>query len=195
MPVPAAIWEQVFFGVLDLACFGRIVTPRGSFGDGGLVARRHGLAIRWMIACALRFSELRRLSVSDLSHDAVYVHRSKRGRSGMVSVGADLVTDTLRWRGLLFGGGKGPSELLPSQRGTPLDNNAFNRDVCKPLGFLYGFALSSHCWRDTACQLAYVQTSSIRSVQTLLGHRSVQTTEIYLAKQQAQSFRLSLPGG
>ena len=196
MPIPESLREDLYTGVWDLALSGTMHAQRGSFGDGTLLSMRHGLVILWMTACALRFSELRRLEYRDLGPDSIYVTRSKRGKSGMVSVVPKLIAATLAWRSWYVAStvANEPSELLTSLRGGPLNVNVFNRDVCRPLGELFGFRLSSHCFRDSACQYAYAQTSSIRSVQALMGHSSVKTTEHYLRKQQAASFQLLLPG-
>ncbi len=123
MPIPESVREELYTGVWDLALSGTMHTRRGSFGDGALQFRRHGLVILWMTACALRFlSELRRLEFRDLGPDSIYVARSKRGKSGTVSVVPKLIAATVAWRSWYVAStvASEPAELLPSIRGGPL---------------------------------------------------------------------------
>lgn len=196
MPIPESIREPLYIGAWDLALTGFMRTPEGQWGTGSRIDQRHGLVILWMTALALRFSELQRLRVKDLGPDAIYVVRSKGGRSAFQSVASRLITITTEWRAWFLASHlrTDPVPLLPSINGGMLDCNVFNRDVCMPIGQAFGFPLSSHCFRDSACQMAYLQTASVRSVQALLGHQSVKTTEHYLAKQRTAAFQLQLPG-
>lgn len=196
MPIPEDLREPFFLALWDLAYSGRIQLASIRWGDGGMTYRRHGLVCLWLTMMAGRFSDLRSLRITDLYTDAIYLSRSKNGRRGMVTVGRPLVELTIAWRTWFVASClQSDSDLLfPSCNGTALSCDVFNRDVAGPLGRAFGFRLSSHCFRDTSCQLHYAQTQNIRAVQAALGHRAVSSTEHYLAKQQAASRQLLLPG-
>jgi integrase len=192
-PIPVEIVDAFYLAVWDLAFSGRLVRNGDAFGRGNHTSQRHGLAILWCTACAMRFSELRRLRAADIATagSSAYVTRSKRGASGSVPVDPDLVNLTMQWRSKRVHVMES-RWLLSSRNGGQLDCDVFNRDVCDPLGALFGCRLSSHCFRDTACQMAMSQAGSVRIVQRLMGHKQARTTEHYLAKQKAASFRLGL---
>lgn len=198
-PIPEHLLEPFYAAAWSIAADGRFVAPSGecftvrAIGHSRYMGRRHALAVLWMTACALRFSELRRIRMADVSAAgfSAFITRSKNGLSGHVDVARGLVALTLQWRSessIEF-----HSEwLLPSQVGTQLDVNAFNRDACGMFRELFAIPLTSHCFRDTACQMAMAQSGSVRVVQRLMGHRSARTTEHYLSKRSAEAFQLRL---
>ena len=199
-PIPSHLVKQ-FYGVAwDAAIACRYTHPVTgvdidfSSWPNMMTLRRHAIAVLWLTACAMRFSELRRLRAADVSTAgySAYVLRSKGGKSGQVQVAKALVSTTFVWRSLdsrLF-----HSEwLIPSRTGGQLNNNAFNRDACGFFAELFtGVPLSSHCFRDTACQMAMEQAGKVRVVQKLMGHRRATTTEGYIAKSVADNIQLRL---
>ncbi len=200
-PIPEAIREQFYLAAWDLAYTGYLYRAGYTIAlcknSRGLhTKRRHGLVVLWLTAIAGRFSELRRLKVADVSRadHSIFVKRSKRGLSGRVTVDPDLLTLTLKWRSLRAGT-LTTEWLLPNQCGNQLDINAFNRDVCNRFGAMFDIPLSSHCFRDTACQDAMRQSQSIQATQRLLGHSSARTTDIYVAKLEGERIQLSLYSG
>lgn len=194
-PIPEGVRREFYLSVWDMAYAGSFVRRGQRWPERERVGRRTGLLILTMTSAALRFSEAARLELRDLTtaDGSLRVQRSKGGRSAAVKIGEDLARLLSDWRA--GWGGRRPSKwLFPSERGTPIDCDTFNDDYLRPLGDLFGFALSSHCFRDTACQLAMVQTQDVRGVQRFMGHTSARTTEIYLRKQAAAEFQLVLPG-
>jgi integrase len=221
-PIPAALRETFYLSVWDLAWSGHFYrhVPDGAnqflqrFGSGSLIARRHGLTILWLTALAGRFNELASLLVHDVSGDTVELRRSKRGAVHVIRIDPELLEATKAWHARLMcrhtrlmTDGRASFEamanspyLLPSITGSRLNVNVFNRDVAGPLGRLFGCKLSSHSFRDTACQEAMQLVKGdanldVRAVQALMGHRSIRTTEIYLRKQQSEQLCLSLFSG
>jgi len=153
-------------------------------------AERHAIAALWCVSCALRFSELRRLRLTDVSHSGavVRVNRSKGGASHVVPVPGRLIDATFAWRVTAV---SVPSPwLLATRTGAQITNNAFNRDACQMFATLLGVTLTSHSFRDTACQLAITQGASVFEIQTFMGHKSAITTEVYLRKRAASTMRL-----
>lgn len=222
LPVPVGLREEFYLAMWELAIYGYFVKsiPPGApaffgrFGCGSLIARRHGLTILWLTAMAGRFNELAKLRLADVDGCNVQVHRSKGSKSHSIAIDADLIECTKAWHqriGQQVVRNNSPREqarldamhrsplLLPSATGGRLNINVFNRDVAGPLGFLFGCKLSSHCFRATACQLAMQlvkQDASLdlRFVQSILGHASIRSTEIYIQKQQQQQMPLPLSG-
>lgn len=188
-PFYAAVWELAMCGTCSIE--GRHWEPL--WNRSRWMVRRHALSVLWLTACAMRFSELRRLRSTDVSLGAAsaWVSRSKGGESGSVEIARTLITLTFVWREKQSAVFASPW-LMPTRTGNQMDNDSFNRDACGLLGRLFGLRLSSHCFRDTACQLAMSQSGELRVVQRLLGHRSARTTEHYLRKQQARAFQLRL---
>lgn len=197
-PIPTHLVEAFYQVCWDIAADGHYVSQWPQLrpaADGAFrhIARRHALACLWLTACALRFSELRRLRVCDVSAAgySAYISRSKGGLSGQVELSRRLVALTFDWRessSVEF-----HSEwLIPTRTGRQLSINSFNRDSCGLFRSIFGIPLTSHCFRDTACQMAIVQGADVRVVQRLLGHRSAITTEHYLRKQNARAFQLGL---
>lgn len=216
-PIPEAMRTEIYMAVWDLAWSGHFyrTCPPGAapflrrFGSGSLVARRHGLTILWLTALAGRFNELASLRLSDIDGNVVNLQRSKRGARHAIVVDEDLIHCTAAWHNRL---GQFAVDhprrgvpahrsvyLLPNHHGGQINCNVFNRDVAGPLGELWGLRLSSHCFRDTACQEAmrlvkHDASLDVRAVQALMGHRSARTTEIYLRKQQSSQLCIPLGG-
>ncbi|QDT07969.1 site-specific tyrosine recombinase XerC [Rubripirellula lacrimiformis] len=199
-PIPLDLVKPFYEVVWSIAARGWCLAQDGhkidwqsASGRRQWTKRRHALSVLWMTSCALRFSEFRRLRVSDVSlgSASTWVSRSKGGDSGAVDVARALITLTFDWRSQRTPAFVSPW-LLPTRTGSRMDNNSFNRDACGMFSDMFGIRLSSHCFRDTACQMAMRQSGELRVVQRLLGHRSARTTEHYLRKQQARSFQLSL---
>lgn len=195
-PIPPHLVERFYQVAWDIAADGEYVDEWPQLRKAGRIhmARRHALCCLWLTACALRFSELRRLKVSDVSASgySVFITRSKGGLSGQVELSSKLIGMTFDWRG------RRTIELnsewlIPTRTGQQLSINAFNRDACGMMRSIFGIPLTSHCFRDTACQMAIVQGADIRVVQRLLGHQSAITTEHYLRKQEVNAFQLALP--
>ena len=163
-----------------------------------LVARRHGLTILWLTAAAMRFSELATLKLSalDLNSNRVLIAGSKGSETNEVSICPALIECTIAWRSR----GNVDSELLlPASTGKPINNDAFNRDVMKPMGRLFGVRLSAHSLRDTGAQKALEEAQSkgmgIQAVQGFMRHRSLNSTEHYLRKTRERSMRLQMHSG
>lgn len=194
-PIPSHLVERFYQVAWDIAADGTYCDQWPELRAAGrrFTVRRHALACLWLTACAMRFSELARLRAHDVSEAgySAFITRSKGGLSGQVELSRRLVALTFEWRSERSN--EFSSEwLLSSRTGNRLSINTFNRDACGMFRGIFGIPLTSHCFRDTACQMAIVQGASVRVVQRLLGHKSAITTEHYLRKQQADSFQLRL---
>lgn len=200
LPIPETLVRPFYETVWSLASVGYCANVlgdridwRSTTGKRAWRRRGHALAVLWLTACAMRFSEFRQLRASDVSlgSASIWVQRSKGGESGDVDIARTLITLTFDWRSHRTAVFESPW-LMPTRTGSQLDNNSFNRDACGMFARMFGIRLSSHCFRDTACQMAMGQSGQLRVVQRLLGHQSARTTEHYLAKQRARAFQLAL---
>lgn len=215
-PIPEDQRRAFYLCAWDLAWCGHFYTqkPAGAdqflarFGSGSIIARRQGLTILWLTAMAGRFNELARMYVRDVDGYSVSVYRSKGSEDHSVAINPDLIECTTAWHSRVsaiatdkYATGRmkrwcqamdASPYLLPSINGERMNIDVFNRDVCGPMGELFGCKLSSHCFRDTSCQETMRLTNDVRSVQKIMGHRSVATTEHYLRKQEQQQFFLPL---
>lgn len=215
-PIPEDLRAPIYLAAWDLAWSGHFYRQRPlgcdafltRFGSGSIIARRHGLTILWLTAMAGRFNELARLMVHEVDGQFVTLSRSKRGANHAIRIEQKLIACTRAWHNRLAANLRDPRAaamhasqyLLPSNRGGRMNVDVFNRDVAGPLGDLFGCKLSSHCFRDTACQdaMQLVKRSAsldVRAVQMLMGHESIHTTEIYLRKVESEQLCLSLYSG
>lgn len=224
-PIPVDVRPALYLAAWDLAWSGHFyrMAPGDCdsflqrFGSGSIVARRHGLTILWLTAIAGRFNELARLTAEDVEGVTVELQRSKRGAKHGITVDTSLIECTAAWHrkvgqiaadDLVWQNKQtrwcaamlSSQYLLPSVSGGRLNCDVFNRDVARPFGELFGIRLTSHCFRDTACQQAMAAVKrdanlDVRAVQALMGHKSIRTTEVYLRKQQNEQLCLSLTGG
>ncbi len=205
-PIPERVLNEFYLAVWDLAWSGkcyRSVPPSEfdagkpffqQFGIGSNVSRRHGLVVLWSTACALRFSELRRLRVIDVDTQActVFVSRAKGSNDETLRVEPMLIECTIAWHRRVQ---IKSHLLLPNEHGKPLNNKVFNRDVAKPLGSMFGIEISHHSFRDTACGIGFANGNDARAVQRFLGHKSAKTTEIYAKKSAPLPMQIPLFAG
>lgn len=211
-PLPEAIRERFFMAVWELAWSGkfhRYVPNQIPFfvpmGRGTVTTRRQALSILWLTALAGRFNELASLRVTDVDcvTREVRIYRSKGGKSHTILVHQNLIRCTQAWHARLAlekNYEQISPYLFPSRNGGKLNRNVFNRDVTGPYGLAFGCRLSSHSFRDTACQMAMNKvaedsTLDVRAVQAFMGHRSMSTTEHYLRKQTQAGMQLDLYTG
>jgi site-specific recombinase XerD len=212
------MWDLAFSGrfyrKVDPTAFATTTSFFHSFGSGkrssALISRRHGLVVLWSTAAALRFHELAHLKLTDVDpHEStVFVRRGKGSKSETIPVLPLLIQCTAAWhRSLTVEIASRASRhckdvaeltsvlLLPNDNGSRLDNKIFNRDVCGPLGRIFGIKLSHHCFRDTACDLGFEEGKDPRAVQRLMGHKSAQTTQIYADKSAPAPIQIPLFSG
>lgn len=146
------------------------------------------------LACALGLSGLRsgevsQLVIGDLSVPLLRlnVRTLKGGPDRALELDASLVQELLAWRGLdqrqqMLVAKLGPKDLLlPNCHGRKVRREQFNAMARRLFDGLLGqmHGLTFHSLRHTFAMRAYQESRDLFLVQRMLGHSSVQTTEIY----------------
>jgi len=137
-----------------------------------------------LYAAGLRVSELCQLELSDLNRDlGVLRVAGKGGRQRLVPVGKSALAAVERYlneaRPALLRG-RGSRYLFVTARGTRLTRQAFWKLLLgygKRAGIFHG--LTPHVLRHTFATHLLEGGADLRSVQTMLGHADISTTQIY----------------
>jgi integrase/recombinase XerD len=145
---------------------------------------RNRAMVELLFASGLRVSELCGLRLADCQTDTGLVRVSGKGdRQRMVPMGASAMRAIDAWlagpRAALLGSRRSPY-LFVSARARPLARQSFARAL-KALGRKAGLwrGLSPHVLRHSFATQLLEGGADLRSVQTMLGHADISTTQIY----------------
>ncbi len=150
-----------------------------------------------MVACGLRCVEVARLQIADIDvASGTLICRGKGGDERPVplpAVAAKAVTAWLDVRGWHAG----PLIVsLRTNRLKPVTARTISRHVARRMAALGlhepGDRRTAHALRHTAAADLLDHSGDLRSVQALLGHRSLATTEIYLPRAETGPMREAL---
>jgi len=136
----------------------------------------------------LRVSEICALQIRDVildtSHASVIVRDGKGGKKRGVRIGSalrDHLSEFIVWKASVGQSTSGRAPLFVSSRGGPLTRTAVYRIFRKhadAVGIPARFSIHS-CRHTYASMLYRASEFNLRLVQKQLGHRSIQTTQIY----------------
>jgi integrase/recombinase XerC len=147
---------------------------------------RDAAMLELMYSSGLRVSELTGLDVNGLRLDLglVHVQRGKGGRDRLVPVGGKAQEAILAWLGvrptLLKVGGEDESALFLNLRGGRLTPRSVQRMVAgHALDLSVGRKVSPHALRHAMATHLLEDGADLRSVQEMLGHKSLGTTQKY----------------
>ncbi|MCC6416660.1 MAG: tyrosine recombinase XerC [Gemmataceae bacterium] len=137
-----------------------------------------------LYSAGLRVSELTGLNVEDLDMaDGLATVRGKGKRERLALLGPQATDALKRWLGArpaLVRPGKGPAALFLNKSGTRLTSRSVARLLEKYLAQAgLDPRTSPHTLRHSFATHLLDRGADIRSVQELLGHRSLGTTQIY----------------
>ena len=157
-----------------------IATPQ----SGKLTGIRDRAMLELLYAAGLRVSELCQLELSDLNPDmGVLRVTGKGGKQRLVPVGKSALRAAREYLenarpGLLRG--RGSRYLFVTARGDKLTRQAFWKLLAghgRKAGIFHG--LTPHVVRHTFATHLLEGGADLRSVQTMLGHADISTTQIY----------------
>lgn len=132
-----------------------------------------------MYACGLRVSELANLKLGELDLESgILTTTGKGSKTRKVPIGGSAVEWLRRYFAVRKP--KQPSEMVfLGDRGRPLDRHAIHR-IIKEYAEKCGFeGVSAHTLRHSFATHLVQNDADIRSVQLMLGHADISTTQIY----------------
>jgi integrase/recombinase XerC len=148
------------------------------------VALRDAALVELLYATGIRVSELCGLDIDDVDHERRCVRvMGKGGRERTVPMGVPAARSLSQWqrdgRRVLVTAGSGPALFLGA-RGGRLDPRTARRVVHRRLAAVAGAPdTGPHGLRHTAATHLLEGGADLRSVQEILGHSSLATTQIY----------------
>ena len=156
----------------------------------GPEALRDKAMLEVLYATGMRVSELVALDVDDLDLEAEQVRCGGRGKPRMLPISGSAVTAMEEYNDiarpqLARGAGEAEQALFLNHRGHRLTRQGFWLILKRYADKLGVHELTPHTLRHSFAAHMLANGADLRSVQTLLGHASISTTQIY---QQA-------PGG
>ena len=150
--------------------------------DGSPIGLRDLAIMELLYATGIRVGELCALDIDDLDTSRWVVRvfgKGRKERSVPYGVPAGVAVDGwLRVRPALVRVGSGPALFLGA-RGGRVDQRTVRRVVHERIGAVDAPDLSPHGLRHTAATHLLEGGADLRSVQELLGHASLATTQIY----------------
>ncbi len=153
-------------------------TPDLSTGAG----IRDRAMLETLYASGLRISELIELSPDNLHEDDGYLRVIGKGsKERIVPIGAKALVWIARYRTVVRGGWdkKGTVEIFLNQRGSRLTRQGVWKLIGR-YGQMIGIrGLSPHTLRHSFATHLVERGADLRSVQMMLGHSSINTTEVY----------------
>ncbi len=148
----------------------------------GEFALRDQVMLELMYASGLRVSELVNLTVEDISLEGGFLRvRGKGGRERAVPVSEQTLLKLKRYlqemRPKLLKGNESPYLFL-SNRGRPLTRQRLWQAI-KHYGNLAGLQLHPHVLRHSFATHLLEGGADLRSIQRMLGHVDITTTQVY----------------
>ncbi|MDQ1426647.1 MAG: integrase/recombinase XerC [Acidimicrobiaceae bacterium] len=150
-----------------------------------------------MVGLGLRCCEVARLELGDWDREAATLHiRGKADNERLLPVPAAAgqaiaaYLDTVGWRA-------GP--IVRGMRGQVITANALSVQVSKLMSAA-GIksrprdGVSAHALRHTCASDVYENCRDLRTVQAMMGHASIATTEIYLRRADLAQMRTAMEG-
>jgi len=128
-------------------------------------SRRNYIMLLTLWRSGLRVSELIHLKKSDIKEDNIIIHHGKGGKDRIIPIGSDL-------RNLLLTYG---DRLQPENIIFAITRKQVNNVIQK-----YAPGIHAHTFRHSFAVHYLKGGGNLRSLQIILGHSSLMTTQIYL---------------
>jgi site-specific recombinase XerD len=140
-------------------------------------ARRDAVMVITGLLAGLRVSEICKLQIEnvDLTSKRIMVRKTKKGHDRNVSIGETLLPILTDWIG-----DRADGYVFPGPKGRKLAERTF-RDRLAAIGAAAKLRrrIHPHLMRHTFATDLLERGADLRSVQELLGHASIKTTQIY----------------
>jgi len=172
-----------------------IQAPKFRPNEGRMVALRDTAILELLYSCGLRVSELAQLKIKDIDFNSSVAHILGKGRKERIvpigSFAMKAIEDYLSARGKEFQARKDKlaarqkpeqnSYLFLNRFGEGLTDRSVRNEIARyRLGTgLTNKKISPHTFRHTFATHLLDHGADLRSVQELLGHKSISTTQIY----------------
>ncbi|PKQ28819.1 MAG: tyrosine recombinase [Candidatus Anoxymicrobium japonicum] len=157
------------------------------------LTRRDRAIIEVLYATGIRVGELCGLKLSDINLDAGMIRVVGKGDKERVALAGEpamralLIYITEERGELVARSGYGGEAVFLGKRGAPIDQRQVRRIVHREVtGLAAGESVSPHTFRHTFATHLLSHGADLRSVQELLGHRNVATTQIYTHLTKAE---------
>lgn len=146
--------------------------------SGTLKAKRNALVVSMLYTLALRRMELRNIKIEDLDigRSRIHIKRKRQDVKVWISVPARLMKEITDYAA------ENEEEYLFGYKGQPMSERQISTIVKSAFSYIGkpGEEYSCHSLRHSAAVIAWTKTHDIYAVKTMLGHKDVQTTQIYL---------------
>ncbi|MHB8896335.1 MAG: tyrosine recombinase XerC [Candidatus Geothermincolia bacterium] len=161
--------------------------------DGSELARRDNAIIEMLYATGIRVGELCGIKLGDVDLETGVIRVVGKGdRERVVLAGRPALNALAIYINeerprLAERSGYGGDVVFLGKRGSPLDQRQVRRMIQREAAALAaGESVSPHTFRHTFATHLLAHGADLRSVQELLGHRNVATTQIYTHLTKAE---------
>jgi site-specific recombinase XerD len=161
----------------ELATLSRILNTELETDEADWQRRRNRLACYLMYYAGLRLGEVARLRVADvdITSATITIRRSKSDDRS-VAIHPALLDVLVSW----LAGRKQTSPVVPSRTGKPMDAEDLAKIFERWLP-RHGLRITAHRLRHTFATEFLRNGGNLRVLQDALGHKSLETTQIYTA--------------
>ncbi|MFH0888792.1 MAG: site-specific tyrosine recombinase/integron integrase [Planctomycetota bacterium] len=169
----------------DMIAQPRTHPPQFRPNEGKLISLRDTVILELLYSCGLRVSELVRLRIRDIDFNSSIAHIYGKGRQerlvpigsyALQSIGNYLEARTKESKNI-----EQSSCLFLNRFGKPLSDRSVRNEIARyriSTG-LTSKRISPHTFRHTFATHMLDRGADLRSVQELLGHKNISTTQIY----------------
>ncbi len=163
---------------------GQIEALLSATEDGSMLGARDRAILETLYSAGLRISELVALNIIDLDEFGEVIRVAGKGRKERLAAlgtpAMDAIGRYLMMRQAVFGAATGEAPLFINKLGKRLSDRSIRRKLNKYLQ-IAGIPsnVSPHTLRHSFATHMLDNGADLRSVQEMLGHRSLSTTQIY----------------
>ena len=157
----------------------------GALPQDGAINQRNTILVELLYACGLRISECVRLDVSDLRSDAVLCVLGKGKRRRLVPMPELLFQKVTRYVKNTRSKQAKSDALFLTRQHKRFHRATLHKEL-KTLFYACGFDITAHMLRHSYATHLLNRGMGLRDVQVLLGHSSIETTQIYTHVSQNQ---------